>query len=569
MIRGSRGDVLHHEVVGGDRAEADRVGRVAVARPVPALPRPVQQLLLLEVLQDLDEALPPESLVAHEGQLEGRALDVVDEDLEVVGVDAALLDGRPEEVVRVLRDELVEGGRVGDEDGDRGARPPPRPSRLLPGRGHAAGVAHEHRGVEAPDVDPELQRVRGDDAEDRSLAEPPLDRAALERQVAAPVAPDDPLGPRPRLQGFLQVRDQHLGGEPRRGEDDRLEALREEGQRDVARGVEGRLADAELTVHDRRVVDREVPLAARGAAPVHERHLALGEGLGELPRVADRGRRADELRPRAVELAQPPQPPEDVRDVRAVDPAQAVQLVHHHVAQVLEELHPLRVVGQDPLVQHVGVRHHDVGPGPDRLPRVLRGVPVVGERPDVGPDRLDHPVELRELVLGQRLRREEVEGPRVRVLEDAVEDGQVVAERLARGGRGDDHDVPARPDVLVRLALVGVEARVPAPPERLPQRRVQVLREVHDLGRLGREVPERGEDGLRAERLLDLEALQHGEKGPLAVGAGQGERLAQGGILRPPTRGGACAVPRIMREGVATGGPECGNGLFFRREASE
>jgi len=102
-------DVLDHEVVGGHRAQADRVGGVALARPVPAVPRPVEQLLVLEVLQDLDEVLPAERLVAHERQLERRALDVVDEDLQVVGVHPALLDRRAEEVVRVLRDELVEG----------------------------------------------------------------------------------------------------------------------------------------------------------------------------------------------------------------------------------------------------------------------------------------------------------------------------------------------------------------------------------------------------------------------------------------------------------------------------
>ena len=285
-----------------------------------------------------------------------------------------------------------------------------------------ARVADEHRRVEAADVDPELERVRRDDAEHRSLAQPALDLAALQREIAAPVAADDALRPRLRLERLLEVRDEHLGREARRREHDRLQALREERERDVARRVERRLADPELAVDDRRVVDREVALAARRAAAVDERHLALGERLGELLRVADRGRGADELGLRAVELAQPPQPAEDVRDVRAVDAAQAVQLVDHHEAQVLEQLHPLRVVRQDALVEHVGVRDHDVRPRADRLARVLRRVPVVGEGADLGADRLDRGVQLGQLVLGQRLRREEVERPRVRVLQDAVED---------------------------------------------------------------------------------------------------------------------------------------------------
>ena len=46
-----------------------------------------------------------------------------------------------------------------------------------------------------------------------------------------------------------------------------------------------------------------------------------------------------------------------------------------------------------------------------------------------------------ELVGGQRLGGEEVERPRRLVLGDRVEDREVVAERLARGGRRDDDDV--------------------------------------------------------------------------------------------------------------------------------
>ena len=59
---------------------------------------------------------------------------------------------------------------------------------------------------------------------------------------------------------------------------------------------------------------------------------------------------------------------------------------------------------------------------------------------------------------------------------------------------------------------------------------MKLLREVRHLGRLGRVVPERRENGLRAQCLLDLEALQDGEEAPLAV-PGQGQLLAQ---LGPP-----------------------------------
>ena len=139
------GDVLHHEVVGGDAAQRHRVGRVALARPVPALSRAVQQVLALEVAQDLAQVFLAEALVVGEGQLEGRALHVGEEDLEVVGVDAALLGGGPEEVVGVLGDELVQGRRVGHQHRHRGRAAAAGAPRLLPGRGHAARIAQEHR----------------------------------------------------------------------------------------------------------------------------------------------------------------------------------------------------------------------------------------------------------------------------------------------------------------------------------------------------------------------------------------------------------------------------------------
>ena len=46
--------------------------------------------------------------------------------------------------------------------------------------------------------------------------------------------------------------------------------------------------------------------------------------------------------------------------MRAEHAAVGVQFVDHHVAQVLEELRPFGVVGQNALMQHVGIRYHNV-----------------------------------------------------------------------------------------------------------------------------------------------------------------------------------------------------------------
>ena len=457
---------------------------------------------------------------------------MADQDVQVVRVDAGLLHGRIEEVLGVPGDELVQRGRVRHQHRHRGPAAAAGAARLLPGGGDAARVAEEHGGVEAADVDAQLEGIGGHDAEHGAVAQAALDLPPLQGQVAAAVAADHALRPRPRLQRVLEVGDEHLRGQARGREGDRLQALLQEGQGHVARAAQGGAPDAELAVHHRRVVDGEVPLAPRRAAAVDERHLAAGEGLRQLPGVPDGGRRAQDLRPRAVELAQAVQAPEDVGHVRSVDAAVRVQLVHDHVAQVLEELHPLGVVGQDALVEHVRVGDHDVGLRADGLARVLGRVAVVGERPDVRAEGLDEAVELGELVLGQGLGGEEVEGAGARVLQDRVEDGQVVAQGLPGRGGGDDDGVAPGAHGVEGLALMRVGAVHAPQAHDVRQAGIEVLREIGVAGLLGREAAEGRQHGLRPQRPLDLERLQHGEERALGVLSPQRQRLAH---VLPPT----------------------------------
>jgi hypothetical protein len=88
-------------------------------------------------------------------------------------------------------------------------------------------------------------------------------------------------------------------------------------------------ADAELGVHDRRVVEEEAPRPLRSAALVEvtSRSRAAEEARGVLARVADGGRGADEHGARAVERRDAEKSPDHVGDVRAEDALVGVQLV--------------------------------------------------------------------------------------------------------------------------------------------------------------------------------------------------------------------------------------------------
>ena len=225
-------------------------------------------------------------------------------------------------------------------------------------------------------------------------------------------------------------------------------------------------------VDDRRVDEDEELLAARRAALVDQLERLLGEALGQLARVRDRRRRAEEHRVRSVVPADAAQPPQHVAQVAAEDAAIGVQLVDDHVAQVLEQLRPARMVRQDARVHHVGVAEHEVRARPDRPARVLRRVAVVGEDADLlagrAVDRLAHRLQLGELILRERLGRKQIQRAARRILEDRVEHRRVVAERLARRRRRDDDGMPAGQRVLDRFRLMRVElldaARRAAPP---------------------------------------------------------------------------------------------------------
>ena len=132
----------------------------------------------------------PEHLARLERQLERRAAQVGEQDVEVVRVEPRLLGRAPEQELRMVDDVAVDRRGRRDEDRDARAAAPARPADLLPRRRDRARVAGEDRHVEPADVDAELERVRGDDAEDLAVAQAALDRPPLRRQVAAAVAAD-------------------------------------------------------------------------------------------------------------------------------------------------------------------------------------------------------------------------------------------------------------------------------------------------------------------------------------------------------------------------------------------
>src|SRR5207247_7926505 len=199
----------------------------------------------------------------------------------------------------------------------------------------------------APDVDAQLERVRADDARDLAVAEPGLDLAPVEREVAGAVAAHAPRRVEARRKVLAQVAEHHLHLQAAAAEDDGLHAIANP-RRGDAPGFEHRAAaDAELAADEWRVVEDEASLSAWRSAAIDEREvILLEESLRELARVADRRRRADERRGRAVERARALQAADGVGRLAGEKPAIGVQLVDDDEVEAGEQAAPARVVRQ-------------------------------------------------------------------------------------------------------------------------------------------------------------------------------------------------------------------------------
>ena len=425
---------------------------------VPAASRRAQVAGLDELLELRGQGVAEVGAVAQgERELVGGAEQVRGQHVGVLRRDEGVLHRPAVEELRVAHEVLVEGVVTGDEDRQRRLAATAAAARLLPRAGDAAGVAGEHRGVQAADVHAELQGVGGGDAEQLTLAQPLLDAAAVLGHVVSAVG-REAVGQHGLLLGH------HV---TRRAEDELRRAARAHkgdgadtgprGLGEEAGGLAvGLLTDARLGVAEGRVPEEEALLAEGGAAVGDGGEGLAGEVLGELDGVADGGRAEDEAGLGAVAGADSAEAAQEQRHVGAEDAAVRVGLVDDDGVQALQEGGPALVVGQDAGVQHVRVGEEHVGRSADARALVVGGVAVVDREGRRGPRR-GKLAEGGELVLRQRFGGVEEQGARRPVLQPLVEDGGLEAEALAAGGGGGDDDVLALQRGVDGGGLVRVE----------------------------------------------------------------------------------------------------------------
>ena len=242
-----------------------RRGRMA-ARPVHLPGARLEPVRLHQRAHGVVETgTEPRVVLGGQRQLVGRARDVRLEHERVLRVHDRGLGRTGEQLVGVLRVPLVELVVAGDEH--RGGAPvrATGAAGLLAQRREGAREAVDDDGVEAADVDAELERVGGGDPEQLAVGEPAFELPALLGQVAGTVR-----GDRGRPRAGARGRED-APGVP--GDELRAAAAAGEGERGVTGGDEPRQELGGLDVRRRPRAGGRVE-----QRPLPEREAALGLG---------------------------------------------------------------------------------------------------------------------------------------------------------------------------------------------------------------------------------------------------------------------------------------------------
>jgi len=153
---------------------------------MPGLVDEIDEPFLAQQSQHGLQIFLAELFARRERQLERRTLDVVEQDLQIIGIDEGVLRRPLEKAAWVLDDELVDWPAAGHHDRHRARTAPPRPTGPLPCRSDRIWVPGHHAHVQYPDVDTELERAGRHGAS----AQPALDVAPSNREIASSTTPN-------------------------------------------------------------------------------------------------------------------------------------------------------------------------------------------------------------------------------------------------------------------------------------------------------------------------------------------------------------------------------------------
>ncbi len=146
------------------------------------------------------------------------------------------------------------------------------------------------------------------------------------------------------------------------------------------------------------------------------------------------------------------------------------------------------MVRQNSRMQHIRISEHHMPALPNRPPRIPRRIPIVSKHPKRFRKPRTQIMQLRKLVLRQRLGRKNIKRPSIRILKNRIQNRQVVTNSLPGSGRRNHHNVLPTPHRLSSRSLMRIKPRNPLRPVRRQKLRPHPSRHINKRSLPGREV---------------------------------------------------------------------------------
>ena len=145
---------------------------------------------------------------------------MVHEDIQIVRMDQGIFRRMTEEIGRIADNVLVQTGRGGHENGQRGIFPPACTSRFLPGTGNGSWISAHDAHIQLSDINAQFQGIGGDNGPDTAAAKAAFNFAPQRGQVSAAVTADFSGIAQGLPDPFLEMPGNHLDTDPGFGKDD-------------------------------------------------------------------------------------------------------------------------------------------------------------------------------------------------------------------------------------------------------------------------------------------------------------------------------------------------------------
>jgi hypothetical protein len=224
--------------------------------------------------------------------------------------------------------------------------------------------------------------------------------------------------------------------------------------------VRGAAASELIIVGGGGIPEDEMFFSARSSIVLDGLHGTPHKPLGQLGWIGDGRAGRQENRLGTIVAADSLQSAEDAGHVGSENASVEMDFIDDNITQAAEESRPLGMVGEYGGMQHVGIGQYQVGFCLDAAALRSGSIAVVDAGTQttsglfVGRNQVQ---QTSQLILSERLGGKEIQRPCRGIVPAGLENGEVIAERLAASRSRDDNPVVTLPSRIEGGGLMGIE----------------------------------------------------------------------------------------------------------------